>query len=342
MVRLNNYILKTISINFFSIFMPLFVIASVVFLIRVSTITSIIEINSYEMLKLYLFIIPDLLFYTLPLSFFIGSVLAFNKLSFDSEMVVIFSLGVAPKKILLLLFKLAIFLTLLLLLISMVMIPHTKQMYKEFVKYKQQEAVFNIKATEFGQEFGNWSIFIGSIEESAEQKIYKDVALFYKSSDNEEKFIIGDEALINSGGGMVQLIVRHGFLFSYKLDKMRKIFFQTMTINDLTSINSYKYKDTIQYFEYSLQNKKRRVKLITNLVLSFFPLMAIFLILAIGIQNMRYGKGLINLFMGLSIFLFYGITFAITKELDFQAFYLLPIWLLGSYGIYRKRISQRY
>ena len=122
MNRLSNYINKHLSINFFSIFLPLFVIASVVFLIRVSTITSIIEINLFEMFKLYLFIIPDLLFYTIPLSFFIGGVITFNKLSFESEMVVIFSLGVPPRFLLWELFKLSIFISLFLLFISMVMI----------------------------------------------------------------------------------------------------------------------------------------------------------------------------------------------------------------------------
>ena len=139
MNHLNKYILKNLSENFFSIFIPLFVIASVIFLIRVSTITSIIRISLFEMFKLYLFIIPDLLFYTLPLSFFIGGVVTFNKLSFNSEMVVFFSLGIPPHRILLILLKVGFLITTLLLFISLVMIPHTKQMYKEFVKYKQQE-----------------------------------------------------------------------------------------------------------------------------------------------------------------------------------------------------------
>ena len=128
MKHLNRYILKNLSENFFSIFIPLFVIASVIFLIRVATITSIIQISIFEMFKLYLFIIPDLLFYTLPLSFFIGGVITFNKFSFNSEMIVFFSLGIAPHRIVLILFKLGILITILLLFISLIIIPHTKQM----------------------------------------------------------------------------------------------------------------------------------------------------------------------------------------------------------------------
>jgi len=341
MSRLQDYITKNLSINFFSIFLPLFVIASVIFLIRVSTITSIIEINLYEMFKLYLFIIPDLLFYTLPLSFFIGSVITFNKLSFDSEMVVIFSLGVSPQFLLWILFKLALFLSVFLLFISMVMIPHTKQMYKEFVRYKQQDAVLNIKATEFGQEFGGWSIFIENVEEEEKEKSYKNVALFYKGS-KEEKFIFAHKAHIQNDMGLVRLFLNNGTLFSYTRDRITKVYFEKMELNDLTNINAYHYRNTVQYFKYSLKHKKRRVKLIANIILSTFPLMGIFLILSIGIQNMRYGRGLINIFMGLSIGLFYALAFILSKNIDFQALYFLPIWLFVTYLIYRIKVLSRY
>ena len=342
MKHLNDYILKNLSLNFFSIFVPLFVIASVVFLIRVSSITSVIEINIFEMFKLYLFILPDLLFYTLPLSFFIGGVLTFNKLSFNSEMVVIFSLGVPPQFLLKILLKLALFLSIFLLFDSMVMIPHTKQMYKEFVRYKQQEAVLNIKATEFGQEFGEWSIFIESITEDGNNKLYHNIALFHKKYDEEEKFIVAENALIKTSNGMVKLYLQNGSIFSYKRDKITKIFFQKMKINDLTTINNYQYKNSLAYFQYSLQNKKRKVKLIINIILSALPLMSIFLILSIGVQNMRYGKGVTNLFIGLSIMSYYFATFYFSKSVYFEAFYIIPVWFFLTYIIYYYRIGLRY
>jgi len=342
MKQLNNYILKNLSINFFSIFLPLFVIASVVFLIRVSSITSVIEINIFEMFKLYLFILPDLLFYTLPLSFFIGGVLTFSKLSFNSEMVVIFSLGVPPKFLLNILLKLATLLSLFLLFDSMVMIPHTKQMYKEFVKYKQQEAVLNIKATEFGQEFGSWSLFIESITENGKNKLYNNIALFHKKHDEEEKFIVAEKAVIKTSNGIVKLYLQNGSIFSYKKDKITKIFFQKMKINDLTTINDFYYKSTFEYFLYSLTNEKRRIKLIANIILSMLPLMSIFLIISIGVQNNRYGKSITNLFIGLSIISYYFLTFYFSKSIDFQAFLLIPIWFLFSYIIYYYRILLRY
>ena len=341
MIHLNNYILKNLSQSFFSIFMPLFVIASVVFLIRVSSITSVIEINIYEMFKLYLFILPDLLFYTMPLSFFIGGVITFNKLSFNSEMVVIFSLGVSPAYLLKILGKIAIFFSIFLLFDSMIMIPHTKQMYKEFVRYKQQEAVLNIKATEFGQKFGEWSIFIESISENEKEKLYNNIALFYKNS-SEEKFIIAKNALIKTSNGMVKLYLQNGSIFSYNKEKITKVFFKKMKLNDVTTINNFQYKNSWEYFLYSLENKKRRLKLISNIILSLLPIMSVFLILSIGIQNMRYGKSITNLFIALSILTYYVATFYFSKSIGFGAFLIIPIWFFGSWQIYKYRIHLRY
>jgi lipopolysaccharide export system permease protein len=338
--HLNKYILKNLSENFFSIFIPLFVIASVIFLIRVSTITSIIQISLFEMFKLYLFIIPDLLFYTLPLSFFIGGVVTFNKLSFNSEMIVFFSLGIPPHRILLILLKVGFLITTLLLFISLVMIPHTKQMYKEFVKYKQQEAVLNIKATEFGQSFGSWSLFIGSIEKIGKKKIYNNIALYNQL--HGEKFIVAKKATIKTSKGIVKLYLKNGSIFLIDNNKISKLFFDRMKIHDLTTINNFKYRNTVDYFKYSLKNKKRKKKLVSSITLSFFPLVSTLLILVLGIQNSRYGRGLVNVFLGLGILSYYVSAFVLSKQLGFLTLFFISIWFLITYIIYYLKIKIRY
>jgi len=94
MGKLKSYILSNFSLLFFSIFMPLFSIASVVFIIKVATMTAVIQLSIIEMLKLYVFILPDLLFYTLPITFFVAATMSLHKLSSDNEMTVVFALGI--------------------------------------------------------------------------------------------------------------------------------------------------------------------------------------------------------------------------------------------------------
>jgi lipopolysaccharide export system permease protein len=337
----NKYILKNLGINIFSIFVPLFVIASVVFLIRVSSITSIIEISTFEMFKLYLFILPDLFFYTIPLSFFIGAVSTFHKLSSDSEMVVFFALGISPAKFLRILIPIGLILSFLLIFITIVMVPHTKQMYKDFTKWKQQEAVFNIRATEFGQEFGDWSVFIESIKEEKNKKSYNNISLFYKN-EVEERFIVAESANISNQEGVIRLSLNYGSLFSYKQEKISQIYFREMLISDINAITSQPYLNTFEYFKNALEDKKRREKMISSIILSFFPIAIILLIPVIGIQNSRHGKGITNLFVGLALILYYIIAFIIAKELDFYSLVFPFLWILVTIYIYNVKVLRVY
>lgn len=111
MDRLQHYILNNLSLLFLSIFLPLFSIASVIFLIKLATYTAVIQLTIWEMTKLYFFILPEVLFYTLPVTFFIAATLALFKLSNDNEIVVLFALGIHPKFIIRTLLKPALILS---------------------------------------------------------------------------------------------------------------------------------------------------------------------------------------------------------------------------------------
>ena len=89
MDKLQKYIIHNLSIIFLSIFLPLFAIASVIFLIKLATYTAVIQLSIWEMTKLYIFVLPELLFYTLPITFFIATTLSLFQLSNDNEIVVI-------------------------------------------------------------------------------------------------------------------------------------------------------------------------------------------------------------------------------------------------------------
>ncbi|MCK4974507.1 MAG: LptF/LptG family permease, partial [Sulfurimonas sp.] len=88
---LQKYIKESLWVIFISIFLPLFSIASVVFLIKLATYTAVIQLSLWEMAKLFFFIVPELLFYTLPISFFVAATLTLFKLSNDNEIVVLFA-----------------------------------------------------------------------------------------------------------------------------------------------------------------------------------------------------------------------------------------------------------
>jgi lipopolysaccharide export system permease protein len=285
--------------------------------------------------------IPELLFYTLPLSFFIGGVMTLNKLSFDSEMIVLFSLGISPSKVHKIFLKVAIFTTIFLIFNSIVMVPHTQQMYKNFIKHKKAEAALNIKATEFGQKFGNWSIFIESIDNIRGETFYNNIALVYKSGKSE-RFITAKKAKVSNIGGVVELKLSRGAVFSYHKEKVTKLEFEDMVINNITNFNMKRYKGTKEYFYETLKNRKSRSKFIRNSLLSLFPVLSTLFILVIGIQQLRHSRSWSNIFIGAVIGIYYFTVFTLSKKFEYYSYILVPIWFIGAYYIYSLKVLKRY
>ena len=68
--RVNKYFFTNFIDNLLSLFLTLFLIVSIVFFINIARITSYVEISFLEFIKLYSFLLPQILLFTLPISFF--------------------------------------------------------------------------------------------------------------------------------------------------------------------------------------------------------------------------------------------------------------------------------
>jgi lipopolysaccharide export system permease protein len=339
MHKLQKYIINNLSILFFSIFSALFTIASVIFLIKLAAYTAIIQLSIWEMTKLYIFVLPELLFYTLPITFFIASTLSLFKLSNENEVVVLFSLGIHPKFLLKTLFKPALFLSFLMLFNFLVIFPHAKVLSSNFISYKKSEAKFNLSASEFGHKFGKWLLYIGKDNGKG---IYGDVFLFNKN--NKEEILIGaKKAEVINNDGLLRLRLQNGEGYSYSNESFSQINFETMYINDTLTTKLRTYTNALEYWTSNERKKAKTRMLITNTLISLFPILTIFLVASIGIVHIRHQKARIYLYLFLSIVFFYGATLALQKIL---VFYTIPVialtWLVLTYIIYRKTILARF
>ncbi|MDH4943796.1 LptF/LptG family permease [Sulfurimonas sp. C5] len=354
MDKLRRYILSNLSSVFLSMFLPLFVIASMIFSIKLATYTAIIKLSLLDMIKLYMFVLPDILFYTLPISFFVAAVLSIFKLSNDNEIVVIFALGIKPSFLVKILFIPAFLLTTLLFIDYLVLYPHTNNLSDNFIDKKKNEAKFNLSASEFGNNFGPWLLYIG--KEDKKNRRYEDVLLFNKEN-NEEILISAKHANVINEDGALQLELKTGQGYSYSEKKFTQINFDEMTIYN--SLQSYQraYKtpleywlpkniDSMTYAEKWLENQTRKTRerlIITNTLLSLFPVLSIFLVVAIGVVHARHQKSKIYLYIFLSIILYYATSMSLHRVLGFHAIYLVTtLWLLGTYYIYRQTITKRF
>ncbi len=338
MDKLKGYLLSNFSQIYFSIFLPLYVIASVIMLIKIAAFTSVIQLSLFEMVKLYLFMLPELLFYTLPITFFIAAVMTVAKLSFDYEMIVIFSLGVKPSSVVRFFTKLALYQTGLLIILFFILAPHTKNLYKNFIKVKTTEAKFNIEASEYGHKFGDWLIFVGADHDDGH---FSDVILFNRQK-TQETLIVAKDADIVSQKGVLKLQLEVGKGFEYDQDSLSQMSYRQMFINDTSVADTSEYKSTLQYWLNPDKREKMTRKFTINMLVALFPLLSILLVPTIGIINARHQKGYTYAYIFTSVLLYYGSTFALAKSLGLYTIAIITVVTLGvvSYLYYHKVVKR--
>jgi lipopolysaccharide export system permease protein len=319
--------------------MPLFFTASIIFLIKLATYTAIIELTLWDMTQLYLFVLPEILFYTLPISFFIAATLTMLKLSNDNEMVVFFSLGIRPLLLVKTLFRPALALFFVLALNFLVLFPHTDVVSTNFLLYKKNEAKFNLSASEFGNSFGDWLLYLGKENPDGS---FGDVFLFNKEN-NEEILISAEHAEVVNEKGTLRLKLQNGEGYSYSKESFSQIDFDLMHINDTMNMELRVYETPLEYWRSEIRAKKKKQALITNSLLTFFPLVSLFLILSIGIIQARHQKSYTYLYLFISITLYYGATLGLQGMFGYALIpLLLSTWLFGTYMLYRKTILTKF
>lgn len=340
MGKLRRYILSHLSILFFSIFLPLFAIASVIFMIKLATYTAVIQLSIAEMGKLYLFVVPELLFYTLPIAFVVGGSLALYRLSNDNEMVVVFSLGISPSFVARVLALPALLLSILLFINFVVVTPYIKIISANFLEKKRAEAKFNLSASEFGHHFGDWMLFINKSD--SEARAFGDVVLFNKEMKSEI-LITADKAELINKNGVLQLRLDTGKSYSYDDNLLKTMLFKTAYINDMMSTDTTIYRNTLDYWTNNEKRDKKNQLLITDTLLSLFPLLSIFLIIAMGVVHARHQKRWIYLWLFLSIIGFYSTAIITQQWFGFHTIWIVTLgWLLITYGFYKRLVGSRF
>jgi lipopolysaccharide export system permease protein len=338
---LQKYILNHLSVLFLSVFIPLFSIASVILLIKLATYTAVIQLSMGEMAKLYLFSLPDVLFFTLPFAFFIAATLTLFRLSNDNEIIVLFSLGIHPNFIIKTLLKPAALLSVLLFMNFIILYPHAKTLSKNFLAYKKSQAKFNLSASEFGHKFGDWLLYIG--KDNAD-KTFGDVFLFKKNQkDGEEVLISAKNAEIINETNLLRLKLFDGEGYSYNKEKFSQINFKYMYINDSLTTDLNEYETPLEYWQSDInKNKKNRV-FITDSLMSFFPVLSLYLAAIIGIVHVRHNKGKTYLYLFLGIIIYYESVVTLRSVLDY---YTIPaivlVWLVTTYFLYKKTIVSKF
>ncbi|OPX26241.1 MAG: hypothetical protein B1H07_04825 [Campylobacteraceae bacterium 4484_166] len=339
---LKKYILISFASSFFPIFGVLFSIISLINLVKIASMTSVVNISFDELSLLYFYSLPQILYMIIPVSFFIGAISGIAKLTTQYELLVLSAIGIKPTKVLRIFIPLAFVISFSLFLLSQIIIPKTSYLSELFLKEKSQEAALNIKASQFGQKFGKWMVFISDKDTDR----LTDIKLF-EDNDEKSRFIISSTANIENKSGDISLKLKDGFGYFDKESTKHSIdilsFKELIILNKQKQIVYKNFENFEKYWQEIKKSKKKAIDFSETVHEILFPIVMVFFIISLGYFNPRFATNKASM-LGFAIFLAYFVLYTnISKIYPFASMIVLPLfWLILSYIIYVKTIKFRY
>jgi len=285
MVSIRGYISTNFTKSFLTIFIPFFLIISLVYLVKIAALTAQIQLTFGELLKLYGYSIPDIVFYTLPLSFVTALANVLVRLSMDNELIALYALGLNADRIVHRLFIIAALFSLLLLVISFLAMPMSKQLYKSFKSEKRAEAKLNITPGKLGQKFGNYYIYV---QEKNDDGTFKNLVIYNRTNILNEQFFAAKEGRMKREGQQSSLLLKKGYGYTYGKDTLRQAQYDTLEAFDTKPAKPYHFQDTLTYWSKAPQDSRIRHRLYFFLFVSFIPLLSVYIVAAFSMINPRY------------------------------------------------------
>jgi len=263
MGKLNRFLLKEFFIKFFSIFFVFLIIVSLIVIISISNITASFQITFLELIKMYLLSLPQIIFISLSISFFIAAINLYASISETQELIALFSLGFSKEKILKPIFLIAIIFTLINTFILFISIPYSKLAFKNFKIKKQQEAKFNLKNSQISQKLGDWILFANQ----GDKNNFKDIYLF---NPQKKEFILANHSTLKIKKKVLSFNLYKGKIYDF--NQSFKIIFNSMQIHQIIPTINLSIFNFKNYFNY---NKKIFIK---NLPFALLPISLFFFI----------------------------------------------------------------
>ena len=343
MDRTRKYLFSNFISSFASLFSTLFIIMSIVFFLQIARITSFIEINFAELVKLYLFMLPRILIFTVPIAFFVALTMALFRLSKENETIVIFTIGYETRKIASFFFIVALIASAFLLFISLVMMPIAENLKENFIDYKKAKATLNIKSSEFGQKFGDWLVFIEDQNDEGNRTIYKNLVMYNPGKKNEnEQMIIADHGEFKHVMANFLVELQDGKAYTMKDDSWHITNFESLIIRTLANSKVREVSAVMQYWKEMKNSPKRKKDFSIYVLVSLFPIASVFFALSFGIVTYRYEKGFVygGIFGVLFVYFAFIMILAKMPQIAIPVTFLLS--LIASYIYYKVKIAVRY
>lgn len=233
-MTLYRYIFREIWPTFLA---SLFVFIFIMMAARMLSITELIVtrgVHLSQVAGMVLFLLPDILTFALPAVTLMSVVVAFLRLSADSEIIAMKSSGISLYQMLppVIVFSLMAFVACL--AISVFAAPWGNRSFKDLLfKIAETKADLGIKERVFCEPFGNLVFYVNSF--SREERLLKDVFVVDRRDQEMTNTIVSDEAriIMRPAERTITLLFLKGtiFLVEKSLEASRTIKFNTYALN---------------------------------------------------------------------------------------------------------------
>ncbi len=310
-----------------------------------------------DILTLFLYLLPTFFIITFPLAFLLGILLAFGRLSSDSEFIALKSTGVSLYTMIAPVFLLGILFSALTGLITTIVEPASQTAFRAKVfEVVSSSASFDIKPDVFYDDLPGITLYTKSVDDQT--NIMNSVFLADERDENAPALITAAKGtlLVDQASQKLVLRLQNGSIHRTPPgdNLYQTIRFANYDINidiesQLTGTKTLSKKDIelswheIQTILHQNPAKKDRLKLealfYQRIVIAFAPLVLVLVGAPLGLQSQRSGKGA-GFAMALVVFLVYYILLSIAGALAQKGLihasiiYWLPNLLFFFGGIY--------
>jgi len=337
-MSISKYLSYNFTSSFLTIFLPLFFIGALVFIIKISALTASIQISFIEMIQLFSYNLPAILFYTIPISFLVAIITTLLRLSNDNELMALFALGKDSKSIMRSFTFIALLFTIVLLILSLGLMPKTKQQFKAFKQLKASEAQVNINPSKLGQKFGNLFIYVKDKDENS----LHDVVIYNKDKTHSDQLFMAKSATIENKNAVITLTLKNGSGYTFSKESLKEIHYEKMQVFQNLNSEDFTYQNIFNYWKKLSLSSEGKGRILFFIYISFIPLMTLFIISAFSIINPRYQNNYAYQVLGATTVGVYSIATFLENQGNYLALILIMVltFLLGKFLF--KRNVQRY
>ncbi len=330
---INQYLTAIFHKEFIPMFFVLFSIMSIIITVDIANFSSVLEISFFDFFKLYMYQVPTMILYVVPILYFVSMAISIKKSCLQSELLVMFSLGLKPFKMFKVYIVSSVLLGIFLLIIALAVRPLSEYLNEKFIHDTQTTQSINLSKSDFGQKFGNWFFFINK-----ENDTFKNIILFNKS-ENKDTIVIADKVKIGDNPNSFELQMENGKAYISSNEELMQINYDKMSVFDSIIIDKFDYSNLVEYWQRYESDKSILKNLVLGVNIALFPIMSIYAIFGIAFIKPRISKDKVGVYSFYYIASFVFLIHLFLGYIGIWTMLVIPIlFSIASYVIYWLRV----